>query len=305
MFRTLLILLCPLLLFSNENTMQKAFVKADISWCENLDCNSIPYAPIGHPKKDECKLNTRESYIEAISDIFVVDGDFPHGNEWQIGIYGPELEEKIPGRSDNYFIFINKWQQDDDSNSYSVSWNSVNRGMKGNWPLGEDFKFQQGWPQGGKVKGTKRYTFTNDCVEIVIDYYIADIIEKINYKKELKYSDLAEYLSLGYTNMDYILDLSYIAKAFDDKIDELLEARIAENERTQKWAEDEGWNLPSTNYRDLNKIILETQKAWQKYAGSCFDEEYWGGGSGASARGSSRYIQKQIERINELKVILK
>ena len=48
-----------------------------------------------------------------------------------------------------------------------------------------------------------------------------------------------------------------------------------------------------------------TQETWEAYAEAAAKEEYHGGGSGAGMRYSYSYCYKLIERINELKIVLK
>ena len=55
----------------------------------------------------------------------------------------------------------------------------------------------------------------------------------------------------------------------------------------------------------LIKLIISTQETWEAYAEAAAKEEYHGGGSGAGLRYSYSYCYKLIERINELKIVLK
>ena len=55
----------------------------------------------------------------------------------------------------------------------------------------------------------------------------------------------------------------------------------------------------------LIKLIVSTQETWEAYAEAAAKEEYHGGGSGAGLRYSYSYCYKLIDRINELKIILK
>lgn len=290
-------------LFSSEDHYGKVFFRADISWCLNLECNSEPYSPITHPVEEKCELNKRESYIKSVCKIHYIDGDFPYGNEWAIGVYGPELEEKIPGRSDNYFVFINKWENDDGSYSFGASWNSINRGMRGNWPLGDDYTFVEGYPPNGQIEDTGRFTLRNETCEFILDFTIPKILEKVDHKKEFEYSDLIDVLSYPYTNIEYTLNTYYMTLVLDDKIDELLEARLASN---AKWI-DEDWDGFAPNWAELNERILETQEAWKKYAKLSAREQLalWQDGSGAPSAYNRVYLKKQLDRINELKVKLK
>ena len=55
----------------------------------------------------------------------------------------------------------------------------------------------------------------------------------------------------------------------------------------------------------LIKLIINTQETWEAYAEAAAKEEYHGGGSGAGLRYSYSYCYKLIERIKELKIVLK
>ena len=55
----------------------------------------------------------------------------------------------------------------------------------------------------------------------------------------------------------------------------------------------------------LIKLIISTQETWEAYAEAAAKEEHHGGGSGAVMRYYYSYCYKLIERINELKIVLK
>lgn len=56
---------------------------------------------------------------------------------------------------------------------------------------------------------------------------------------------------------------------------------------------------------ELLELINSTQKTWKEYASAAASEEYHGGGSGASLRYSYTYCYKLIDRIKELRIVLK
>ena len=56
---------------------------------------------------------------------------------------------------------------------------------------------------------------------------------------------------------------------------------------------------------ELLELITSTQKTWKEYALAAASEERHGGGSGASLRYSYTYCYKLIDRIKELRVVLK
>lgn len=288
-------------LFSAGGYGDKVFFRADVSWCLNLECNPEPYSPITHPVEEKCELNTRESYIEGISTIHYIRGDFPDGDSWQIQINGPKLDNEIVGRSDNYVFSIMKGTYDGEA-LYSACWNSVNRSLKVNWPLGEDYTFVEGYPPDGAIKNTGRFTLRNETCEFILDFAIPKILEKVDHRKEFEYADVLDVLCYPYTNIDYTLNTYYLTIVLDDKIDELLEERIAGN---AKWIDDIAGG--GVDWAKLNKTILETQKAWKEYAKLTARENYipWGSGTGAPSAFNRAYIRKQVDRINELKLKLK
>ena len=55
----------------------------------------------------------------------------------------------------------------------------------------------------------------------------------------------------------------------------------------------------------LIKLIISTPETWEAYAEAAAKEEHHGGGSGAGMRYYYSYCYKLIERINELKIVLK
>ena len=237
----------------------------------------------------------------SVCKIHYIDGDFPYGDSWQIQIQGPKLENEIVGRSDNYVVSISKGTYDGEV-SYGASWNSINRGLKVNWPLGDDYTFVEGYPPNGQIDDTGRFTLRNETCEFILDFTIPKILEKVDHKKEFEYLDMIEILSYPYTNMEYTLNTYYMTLVLDDKIDELLEARIASN---AKWIESDAGG--GVDWAKLNESILETHEAWKEYARLSAKEKLvtWSGGSGAPSAYNRVYLQKQIDRINELKVKLK
>ena len=56
---------------------------------------------------------------------------------------------------------------------------------------------------------------------------------------------------------------------------------------------------------ELLELINSTQETWKAYAVAAASEEHHGGGTGAGLRYSYTYIDKLIERIKELRVVLK
>ena len=236
------------------------------------------------------------------TNSFLINNSSLEDDSWTIIVYGPEFnwDSDVDYPAGDYFFYFSKTKLSNRKIFYSASWNGNKESTKAQWLLGENFSLVEGYPDNGQVGNTGRYTIQNPNATFVLDFSIPKILSDIEFKKEFTYSDLADYLSKSYTNADYTIDLSYLSKVLDDKIRELLNARLAAN---AMWIEQDKDYGP--DWAELNKLILKTQREWQAYANALFEEEYWGGGSGASARGSRRYIQKQIDRINELKVILK
>ena len=56
---------------------------------------------------------------------------------------------------------------------------------------------------------------------------------------------------------------------------------------------------------ELLGLINSTQETWKAYAIAAASEEYHGGGTGAGLRYSYTYCYKLIDRIKELRVVLK
>jgi hypothetical protein len=283
---------------ANATPPDQVFLSATIQWCENKEDG-----PWCSQRDAECKMTPSSTVIESVCTYkFINNNSSLEDDSWTIIVYGPEFnwDSDVDYPAGDYFFYLGKTKLSNGKIFYSASWNGNKESTKAQWLLGENFSLVEGYPDNGQVGNTGRYTMQNPNATFVLDFSIPKILSDIEFKKEFTYSDLADYLSKSYTNADYTIDLSYLSKVLDDKIRELLNARLAAN---AMWIEQDKDYGP--DWAELNKLILKTQREWQAYANALFEEEYWGGGSGASARGSRRYIQKQIDRINELKVILK
>ena len=57
--------------------------------------------------------------------------------------------------------------------------------------------------------------------------------------------------------------------------------------------------------REYIDLVKRKQETWEAYMEASSNERYWGGGSGRNQRASSDKVEKQLMRLNELKVILK
>ena len=287
-------------LLANENPSGEVFLSARIQWCETD--KSKPWCS---KRDNSCKMTSTKTYIESICTYEFAVGNSLDDDEWIIIISGPDIltDPEVSYPSGDYFFYLGKTILDDGSTYYDASWNGDKKSTKAQWPLGENFTLTEGYPPNGKVGNTGRYTIQNPNAEFVLDFTIPKIVSKIDQKNEFRYYDLVDYLNSPYTNAEYTLNTLYMTLVLDDKIDELLEARIEAN---AKWVKNdyEGFG---PNWAELNKRILETQEAWEEYAKRTARERLavYQGGSGAPSSYNTKYIQKQIERINELKVKLK
>ena len=114
--------------------------------------------------------------------------------------------------------------------------------------------------------------------------------------------DPVEYSNQGsntYEMMDKAKELTGLLEA---RMEHLVKLKIEDAKNSYK-------GLPEERFKGelekLIKLIISTQETWEAYAEAAAKEEYHGGGSGAGLRYSYSYCYKLIDRINELKIILK
>jgi hypothetical protein len=85
-------------------------------------------------------------------------------------------------------------------------------------------------------------------------------------------------------------------------MEHLLELKIQDAKDTYAGLDEERFK---GKLDELLELINGTQETWKAYAVAAASEEYQGGGTGAGLRYSYTYIDKLIERIKELRVVLK
>ena len=102
-----------------------------------------------------------------------------------------------------------------------------------------------------------------------------------------------------YEMMDKAKELTGLLGA---RMEHLVKLKIEDAKNSYKGLTEERFK---GELEKLIKLIVSTQEAWEAYAEAAAKEEYHGGGSGAGLRYSYSYCYKLIERINELKIVLK
>lgn len=114
--------------------------------------------------------------------------------------------------------------------------------------------------------------------------------------------DPVEYVNQGantYKMMDKAKELTGLLEA---RMEHLVKLKIKDAKNSYKGLEEGRFK---GELEKLIKLIISTQETWEAYAEAAAKEDYHGGGSGAGLRYSYSYCYKLIERINELKVVLK
>ena len=135
-----------------------------------------------------------------------------------------------------------------------------------------------------------------------------DLINKIisNYGPEITMKEVrtwTHYENSGTTH-EYNVKYSLLVSALNDKINELYRKELVHAEGLHE--NSEGSFIASyLDYKEYIELIKRKQETWKAYMDASSDERYWGGGSGASMRAMIDMVEKQIIRLNELKVILK
>ena len=114
--------------------------------------------------------------------------------------------------------------------------------------------------------------------------------------------DPREYFNRGsntYEMMDKAKELIGLLEA---RMEHLIELKIQDAKDTYKGLNEERFD---GKLDELLELIYSTQKTWKEYALAAASEERHGGGSGAILRYSYTYCYKLIDRIKELRIILK
>jgi hypothetical protein len=114
--------------------------------------------------------------------------------------------------------------------------------------------------------------------------------------------DPVEFINQGvntYEKLDKAKELTGLLEA---RIEHLLKLKIQDAKDTYAGLDEERFK---GKLDELLELINSTQETWKAYAVAAVSEEYHGGGTGAGLRYSYIYIDKLIERIKELKIVLK
>ena len=114
--------------------------------------------------------------------------------------------------------------------------------------------------------------------------------------------DPVEFINQGvdtYEMMDKAKELTALLEA---RMEHLLKLKIQDAKDSYKVQGEERFE---GKLDELLELINSTQETWKAYAVAAASEEYHGGGTGAGMRYSYTYIDKLIERIKELRVVLK
>ena len=114
--------------------------------------------------------------------------------------------------------------------------------------------------------------------------------------------DPREYFNRGsntYEMMDKAKELTGLLEA---RMEHLLKLKLEDAKRSYKGLNEERFE---GKLDELLGLIKSTQKTWKEYALAAASEEYHGGGSGAGLRYSYTYCYKLIDRIKELRVVIK
>jgi hypothetical protein len=114
--------------------------------------------------------------------------------------------------------------------------------------------------------------------------------------------DPVEFINQGvdtYEMMDRAKELTALLEA---RMEYLMKLKIQDAKDTYVGLDEERFE---GKLDELLGLINSTQETWKAYAVAAASEEYHGGGTGAGLRYSYTYIDKLIERIKELRVVLK
>ena len=114
--------------------------------------------------------------------------------------------------------------------------------------------------------------------------------------------DPVEYVNRGgntYGMMDKAKELTGLLEA---RMEHLVKLKLEDAKSSYKGLTEERLK---GELEKLIKLIASTQETWEAYAEAAAKEEYHGGGSGAGLRYSYSYCYKLIDRIDELKIVMK
>ena len=114
--------------------------------------------------------------------------------------------------------------------------------------------------------------------------------------------DPVEYSNQGTNTYEMMDKAKELTAHLEARMEYLLELKIQDAKDTYAGLDEERFK---GKLDELLELINSTQETWKEYAVAAASEEYHGGGTGAGLRYSYTYIDKLIERIKELKPVLK
>lgn len=138
-----------------------------------------------------------------------------------------------------------------------------------------------------------------------------DLVNKIltNFAPDVTMDEIYEWTHFENSGTTYEYNEKYrlLTNALGDKIEELYAKELAEAISRYEDSKDPNGRHTSRywDYGEYIDLVKRKQETWEAYMKASSDERYWGGGSGRVQRASSDKVEKQLMRLNELKVILK
>ncbi len=114
--------------------------------------------------------------------------------------------------------------------------------------------------------------------------------------------DPVEYSNQGANTYEMMVNANELACLLEARMEHLMRLKLEDAKSSYEELTEERFK---GELEKLIKLIIGTQETWEAYAEAVAKEEYHGGGSGAGMRYSYSYCYKLIERINELKIVLK
>ena len=114
--------------------------------------------------------------------------------------------------------------------------------------------------------------------------------------------DPVEYSNQGTNTYEMMEKAKELTGLLEARMEHLVKLKIEDAKNSYKGLTEDRF---IGELEKLIKLIISTQETWEAYAEAAAKEEYHGGGSGAGMRYYYSYCDKLIERINELKIVLK
>lgn len=114
--------------------------------------------------------------------------------------------------------------------------------------------------------------------------------------------DPREYFNRGSNTYEMMEQAKVLTALLETRVEHLIKIKIQDAKDTYKGLHGERFE---GRLDELLELIDSTQKTWREYALAAASEERHGGGSGASLRYSYTYCYKLIDRIKELRIVLK